>query len=224
MTSTPRKYTGDDNTIRLYFSFRSPYSWLAVFRAPATLGPTGLSIEYIPVFPPPDFPNDPARVPAKLEYIREDIERQARAYGLVAAPLAKLDCEWIKPHAAFMYALDQARGHEFALEVFAARFSRSQDIGDDTVIAQCATNAGLDPAATVAAQSERSLQERVFLGMIRGVQEDAIFGVPLFVYKGERFWGNDRIEWLLRSLDQQRGISVPDLQADLGAPVVGAKG
>jgi 2-hydroxychromene-2-carboxylate isomerase len=220
MTSPKRPYTGDDETIRLYFSFRSPYSWLAVFRAPATLGPTGLSIEYIPVFPPPDYPNDPARVPAKLEYIREDIDRQARAYGLLAAPLAKLDCEWVKPHAAFVYANDQGCGHAFALEVFAARFSRSQDIGDDTVIAECAKNAGLDPVATVAAQSERPLQERVVLGMIRGVHEDGIFGVPLFVYKGERFWGNDRIEWLLRSLDQQRGIAVPDLQENLMAPVV----
>jgi 2-hydroxychromene-2-carboxylate isomerase len=218
--TAPRKYTGDDKTIRLYFSFRSPYSWLAVYRAPIALGSTGLDIEYIPVFPPPNYPNDPASVPAKLEYIQEDIRRQASAYGLVSAPLAKLDCEWVKPHAAFLYAHEHGRGHAFALEVFAARFSHSRDIGDDAVIADCAKSVGLDPVAAVASQTERPLQERVVLGMIRGVQEDAIFGVPLFVYKGERFWGNDRIEWLLRSIREQRGAAVPDLQANLTAPVV----
>ena len=27
--------------------------------------------------------------------------------------------------------------------------------------------------------------------------EDRVFGVPFFVVDGERFWGNDRIEFLL---------------------------
>ena len=27
--------------------------------------------------------------------------------------------------------------------------------------------------------------------------EDRVFGVPLFVLDGERFWGNDRLEFLL---------------------------
>ena len=27
-----------------------------------------------------------------------------------------------------------------------------------------------------------------------------MFGVPLFVYRGEPFWGNDRIEWLVRAI------------------------
>ena len=206
-------------TLRFYFSFRSPYSWLAFHRAQLAAERGGLAIEYIPVFPPPDFPNDPARVPAKLAYIRHDVERLARAYGVSVKLPEELDCEWVKPHAAFLYALDQGCGPQFASVAYAARFSRGEALGDDAVIARCAAECGLDTAAVVAAQCEQALQERVVLGMIRGVQEDGLFGVPLFVWQGERFWGNDRVEWLLRRIDESRGASVPDLASSPLHPV-----
>ena len=30
---------------------------------------------------------------------------------------------------------------------------------------------------------------------------DGVFGVPTFVINGERFWGYDRIDWLIKKLD-----------------------
>ena len=215
----------ETHALRFYFSFRSPYSWLAFHRAQLAAARGGLELEYIPVFPPPDFPNDPARVPAKLAYIRHDVERLARAYGFGVKLPDELDCEWVKPHAAFLYALDRGCGPRFASVVYEARFSRGQALSDDAVIARCATEAGLaDAAAVVAAQNEKALQERVVLGMIRGVQQDGLFGVPLFVWKGERFWGNDRVEWLLRRIDESRGVVVPDLLSAPLSPVHGMPG
>ena len=212
--------TPSDQVVRFYFSFRSPYSWLAMHRAQAAFEGSGLSLEYIPVFPPPNYPNDPAAVPAKLKYIQEDTARIANAYGLVALPVAALDCAWVRPHAAFLYALDRGQGASFAKAVFGARFSEAKDVGQDAVIAECATRAGLDAAETVAAQDATPLQERVVLGMIRGVQEDDLFGVPLFCFGGERFWGNDRIEWLLRRVAEQRGQRVPDLVTKALSPIL----
>jgi 2-hydroxychromene-2-carboxylate isomerase len=221
-TSMSQPNATNDQSVRFYFSFRSPYSWLALHRAEQALAGTGLSLEYIPVFPPPNYPNDPTAVPAKLKYIQHDIARIANAYGLTTQPLAALDCQWVRPHAAFVYAQDQDQNQSiaFAKAVFSARFSESKDVGQDAVVAECASRAGLDASAVVAAQDESSLQERVVLGMIRGVQEDDIFGVPLFCYRGERFWGNDRIEWLLRRVAEQRGQRVPDLSQTAVSPVV----
>ena len=50
-------------------------------------------------------------------------------------------------------------------------------------------------------------------------QATGIFGVPTFVLDGELFWGNDRLEWLIRRIDQSRGRAVPDLAARPLAPV-----
>lgn len=206
--------------LRFYFSFRSPYSWLALERTQLAAAGAGLQVEYLPVFPPADFPNDPSKLPAKASYILHDVARLARAYGLPFKMPAALDCDWVRPHAAFVYAQDRACGPAFAKAVFAARFERGEPIGEDGVMARCAQASGLDAAELIASQADPKLQERVVLGMIRGAQEDGLFGVPLLVLGGERFWGNDRIEWLLRHVAESRGDGVPDLQRDPLRPVI----
>ena len=44
---------GATASIRFYFSFRSPYAWLAAERLEPELGGLGVPIERIPVYPTP---------------------------------------------------------------------------------------------------------------------------------------------------------------------------
>jgi 2-hydroxychromene-2-carboxylate isomerase len=210
---------GPGDTIRFYFSFRSPYSWLAFLRIEAALVGHDVALEYIPVFPPPNFVNDPAAVPNKVKYITQDLMRIAEAYGLRARSPSKIDTEWIRPHAAFLYARDQGKTQPFGRALFAARFMHDRDVGEEAVLHDVAVECGLEPAALLQAAGDTSYQTRVMEGMIRGAQEDAIFGVPYFVYRGETFWGNDRIEWLVRAIRRVRGLPVVDLSRDLLQPL-----
>ena len=34
----------------------------------------------------------------------------------------------------------------------------------------------------------------------RDAGTDGVFGFPFFLFRGQRFWGNDRIEWLVRAI------------------------
>lgn len=203
--------------VRFYFSFRSPYAWLAMHRLGPALRDLPVTVEYVPVYPPPQFPNDPAAVPAKLAYIAQDAARIGEAYGLTVHFPDKLDTEWVRPHAAFVYADSEGRGHEFAVEVFAARFSHGLDVGEDQTLADAASACGLDPTSIVKAAASPEFQQRVHAGMARGLTEDGIFGVPIFAYRGETFWGNDRIEWLVRAIQRAAGMTVPDLSEDITA-------
>jgi 2-hydroxychromene-2-carboxylate isomerase len=205
--------------IRFYFSFRSPYSWLAFLRVDRAIETLPVELQYLPVFPPPDFPNDPTAVPNKLKYIRRDVGRQAEAYGYTLGDLPPVDCEWIRPHAAFVYAHDQGKAKAFALELYGARFVRGRDVGEDAVMREVALACGLDAGALLAAANDAAYQTRVVQGMIQGVQEDSIFGVPLLVYRGEPFWGNDRIDWLVRAIRRAHGMPVVDLSRDPLAPL-----
>ena len=36
-------------------------------------------------------------------------------------------------------------------------------------------------------------------------EADGVFGIPFFIYQGQMFWGNDRIEWLVREIQLQTG-------------------
>ncbi|MGD8862329.1 MAG: DsbA family protein [Myxococcales bacterium] len=212
-------YAPETEPVRFYFSFRSPYSWLAMVRVEQVLAGEPVHLEYHPVFPVGEFKNDPAAVPNKLKYILQDIERMGRAYGLDPRPLANVDCEWMLPHAAWVYADDQGKGLPFALSLYGKRFEQEKNVGDDAVMAEAATEVGVDPEALLAAARDEAYQTRVMQGMIQAATEDHIFGVPLFVYRGEPFWGNDRLHWLKRAIREARGEQVVDLTRDLTAPL-----
>ncbi len=199
-------------TIRFYFSFRSPYSWLAFHRIRRAIEGLPVRLECVPVFPPKDYPNDPA-VPAKLPYIVADVERIARAYGLGVRWPREVDANWMRPHAAHLHAEKHGKGDAFALAAYAARFSEGRDLGADDTLASVASASALDPQGTIRAADDPALVRRVGEG-IKSAVEIGVFGVPTFVYREEKFWGNDRIDWLLRRIHEDLGRSMPDLRED----------
>jgi 2-hydroxychromene-2-carboxylate isomerase len=204
----------DDDAVRFYFSFRSPYSWIAFERIEQALEDLPVRLEPVPIFPPADFPGDPAANPDKLAYmIGHDMPRLCEAYGLTVGPPAELDVDWLPAHAMWVYAEDEGRGMEFGKAVYAARWSKSQSFADPATFREAATIAGLDPDATLAAGDDAAYQKRVIDGRQRGQEEDGTFGVPIFVYRGERFWGHDRIGWLVRAIRRANGLDpgpIPD--------------
>src|SRR5262249_13989419 len=88
-----------DNSIRFYFSFRSPYAWLASERLESELGDLGVEIVRFPIYPTPElFPNDAAMMPNKLAYIVQDVARLARERGLTVRFPPAADPDWSISH------------------------------------------------------------------------------------------------------------------------------
>jgi 2-hydroxychromene-2-carboxylate isomerase len=79
----------------------------------------------------------------------------------------------------------------------AARFSQGLDLERDETLRDLAIGAGLDDAALLVAAETRS-SAPIVPNDVAAVEQ--VFGVPTFVYKGQLFWGNDRIEWLVRAI------------------------
>ena len=192
--------------VRFYWSFRSPYAWFAVHRVETVLAGLPVTLEWIPVFPPPDpsaMVNNPTNVPAKIRYIWEDSQRFADAYGLEFKQPEQMDTEWARPHTAFLYAESQGRGPAFAKEAFAARFTRGEDLADDQVLSRIAALVGLDADKVTSAARDATLSERLGDGF-KAFFADEAFGVPTFIYRNEMFFGNDRLEWLVAAIE--RGV------------------
>jgi 2-hydroxychromene-2-carboxylate isomerase len=184
-------------SIRFYFSFRSPYAWLAAERLESELGDLGVPVERIPVFPTPGlFPNDPAAMPAKVAYIVQDVRRLARERGLRMQFPPAGDPDWSLSHAAFLGAQQQGAGHQLMLELFRRRFCDGLDLGEDDVIANAALRAGLDRDTILAAAHSDALRSEASDGFRLGIERDGIFGVPSFVYAGKLYWGQDRMHFL----------------------------
>ena len=188
---------GTTASIRFYFSFRSPYAWLAAERLEPELGSLGVPIERIPTYPTPGlFPNDPATMPAKVAYLVQDIRRLVRERGLTVRFPSAADPDWSLSHAAFLGAQQQGAGHQFMLEAFRKRFCEGLDLGDDDVIADAGQRAGLDRGTILAAAHSDALRSAVSDSFRLGIERDGIFGVPSFVYAGKLYWGQDRMHFL----------------------------
>ena len=120
----------------------------------------------------------------------------------------------IIPHLAYIYAEEKEKGIEFALEAYSSRFSMGNDIGDIDVLKRIANNCELNEGELIEASQSVEYQDRLNDRMSQR-NKDKIFGVPFFIYQGQKYWGNDRIDWLIRQIMLDNNKPVPDLKSDL---------
>jgi 2-hydroxychromene-2-carboxylate isomerase len=197
-----------NQSIRFYFSFRSPYTWLAAERLESELGDLGVPIERLPIYPTPEiFPNDPAAMPDKIAYIAQDIRRLARERGLTVRLPPSGDPDWALSHAAFLAARHHDAEHRFMLEMFRKRFCEGLDLGEDSAIADAARGAGLDADAMLSAAHSAELRGEASAGWRLAAERDRIFGVPSFVYAGKLYWGQDRMHFLRSAVVRKSGVA-----------------
>jgi 2-hydroxychromene-2-carboxylate isomerase len=187
--------------MKYFFAFPSPFAALADARIDDLVAGAGGELEPIPVVPPP-MPSPEGLAATiqefKISYALEDSERCARKLGL----------KWTEPPRG-VDATDASAGYYFAREqgcerayrnaVFVAGWGAGGDISDRDVLKECARKAGLSAEDFMAALASGQYQERVMAALQLCVEE-RVFGVPTFVVKGKRFWGNDRLETAIEEL------------------------
>ena len=193
----------EPDELRFYFSFRSPYAWLAAESLSETFDGLPVQLRLIPIFPTAEnFPNDPSRIPNKIRHLVKDVARLAQERGItVKYPKQTDPADWALSHAAFLGAQRLERATHFMLEAYRARFVRGSDLGDDAVLADAAVRAGLDAEAILDAAHDSELREQVRGNFNRGIEQDRIFGVPTFIYRGDIFWGHDRMRFVRKAIE-----------------------
>lgn len=205
--------SGERRAPRLYFSFRSPYSWLGL-RLLETLHPTAPEeIEYIPYWEPEPAILDALRdrkadflyapmTRAKHLYILEDVRRLTDEFGdHIRWPLDR-DGRWEVPHLAYLRARQIGREHELLRKLYDARWHEAADICDPDTVAAIARRMGLGPALDGAADdvSLRGLA----IALLERAYWDGVFGVPFFIVGHQHFWGIDRARAFVTALRDRR--------------------
>ena len=191
----------ENKRVRFYFAYNSPYSFLANTRIERELAPFGVEIDYKPVYSPrtgggPDL-NSP-----RIKYIFEDVGRFAEVYGLALKPGPFADTR--KACLGLFFAKEKGRGKTFHDDVYRARWLEGKDIGREETLAEIATRLGLDRQAFLTAL-EDARYEAALGASNKDAAADEVFGFPFFIYEGKKFWGNDRVEWLVRELKKGEG-------------------
>ena len=207
----------------LFFSFRSPYSYLAIGRYRELARGYDLEIALRPVYPlairQPDFFE--RNHPNWLRYTLLDIMRVAQFEGIPFGPprpdpivqdMATRKIAEDQPYIRRITRLGQAaagrgKGLEFAAEAAALIWGGAQGWHEGEHLAGAAERAGLD-LAELDAEADRdasSLDSEIAANQM-ALESAGHWGVPTLVFEGEPFFGQDRIA-LARWRMEQKGLA-----------------
>ncbi len=183
---------------RFYFSFRSPYSYLAAPRAFALSDHRDVDVAFRGVIP---MAMRGQAVPMSkrvhtLRDVKREAERLGMPFGRIHDPIGDgaMRCLHMAEHAA-----DAGRVREFVLGASRAIWAEAVDVATDDGMRGVGERAGLDWPGCRAALEDPALRERVEANTAR-LAGLGHWGVPVLALDGELFWGQDRIEDVERAL------------------------
>ncbi len=208
-------------TYDLYWSFRSPYSYLITHKLVALERDYDVRGNIRPVYPlavrTPEFFD--GRDPLWYSYLQLDIRREAEFLG---RPI-----RWPRPDPVQMdmatrtYPKDQPRIHRLTrMGVAAAERGRGLQFLDEASrtiwsgevdnwhegdhLSQAAARAGLDPDEIARVVDEEADRLHAVIEESQLAQRAAgHYGVPMIAFNGEPFFGQDRFDQFKWRLDQQ---------------------
>jgi 2-hydroxychromene-2-carboxylate isomerase len=204
---------------RVYFSFRSPYSWMGVRLLEERFPTAPQQIEYIPFWDPDahmlallhalggEYLYTPMSK-AKHLYILLDIKRSAAQFGYCLTWPVDVNAWWDLPHLAYLVARRVGKGQEFFWAAHRARWERGENIFTVEAIRRLADEVGANAEELARAPENEEIRAEGALALYRAYQDD-VFGVPYFKVGNERFWGIDRFEEFAASFATNAEIDVP---------------
>ncbi len=196
---------------KLYFSLRSPFSWMALRRLEERFPQAPEVIEYIPYWDP-DQQTELAlkeqgatfhytqMSKAKHLYILQDTKRLTQRFGYRMTWPIDIDPWWEVPHLGWLAARRTGQERRLYAALTAARWERGENICERDVLRRVAEEAGLDPEPIVAAVDDPDIRAEGTAALVQAYEDD-VFGIPYFKLGRHRFWGLDRLEDFLRALD-----------------------
>ncbi|KUO55672.1 MAG: disulfide bond formation protein DsbA [Sphingomonadales bacterium BRH_c42] len=204
----------------LFFSFRSPYSYLAVGRYRAMTDEYDLEIALRPVWPLALRQSDffERNHPNWLGYTMRDMIRVAQFHGIpFGAPrpdpiqqnMMTREIAAEQPYIRRITRLGQAaaqrgKGLAFAAEAAALIWGGAEGWNEGEHLAGAAVRAGLDLAeldAEVVANAD-ALDAEIAANQ-QALEDAGHWGVPTLVFEGEPFFGQDRIDMVKWRMEQK---------------------
>lgn len=194
-------------TIDYYLATNSPWAYLGHERFVALAAAHDASIDLVPVDLARVFPVSGGlplakRAPQRQEYRLVELRRWSEYLGIpihlepkyLAAP-PDVGARWVL--AALEQGIDA--GLAMAGGVMRARWAEEADTADPDALGGIARRAGLDATALAALAQSPGIQAKFDANTERAI-EARVFGSPWYVYRGEPFWGQDRLDFLARAL------------------------
>jgi 2-hydroxychromene-2-carboxylate isomerase len=191
--------------IEFYFDFSSPYSYLLSEQIEAIATKYGRSVRYKPTLLGVVFKISGMapliEVPLKGDYSRRDFERSARFAGIKFTMPDVFPVSTVTAARALLWlqSSGSAKSVPFVHTVLRAYFVHNRNISEPAVLADIASELGIDANAMAAAVQDPAIKDKLKAAVDESVKR-GVFGAPFVFIDGEPFWGNDRLPQMERWL------------------------
>lgn len=191
-------------TPTIFFSFRSPFSWMALHVLRREFPDYTTRFDMVPFFEPdPDSARElaarggafhyVAMSKAKHLYILNDTKRLARRMGLTLSWPVDVDPRWDLPHLAWLRARELGCDEALYDAITQARWERGENICEEQVLLSVLDAAELPAGELVDAAADPRIRA-LGVDALMQLYRDDVFGVPYFRVGRDKFWGLDRVQ------------------------------
>ena len=186
--------------IEFWFSIGSTYTYLTVERIfsvekennvkfiwkPFSVRQIMIEMENVPFTPPPKK--------NKSDYMWRDIERRAKFYGFEAKvpapyPLKEFDLA----NQIAILGMNEGWGIDYVTSTYKRWFQLGKEPATEPNITEILQELNLDKEDTLNKAQSSEINNQ-YLDNTDKAYKNGVFGSPTFIYEGEVFWGDDRLD------------------------------
>jgi 2-hydroxychromene-2-carboxylate isomerase len=190
--------------IEYFFSITSPWAYLGAERLIALAQRAQIPIKPVIITSIDENGWIPLKKkpPVRQRYVVAEIGRWSRHLGV---PLQQhnrpADLKDPTPAAMMVAAAEAAGDHSLPLAVALQRayFASAADIGDPQIRRGIADAAGYDGQRLLDSETASAVTQLWQQNRTRAI-ESGIFGSPTYIFGGELYWGQDRLDFLERHI------------------------
>jgi 2-hydroxychromene-2-carboxylate isomerase len=205
--------------LEILFDYASPWSYLADIRVDRELADLPIEIRRVPVYLRgfAAFAQGPPFSPAKLAYLARDFARCAEHHGVPWTPPAVLPINGLYLLRGHLYFEGRAEADAYRTAAFRAAWVEGANVSDPEVVAELATRLGVRREDFSSGTGTPAIKQKLRANT-DAAAERGVFGVPTFRIDDEIFWGQDRLDYVRRCLEDR--LCALDNVSDPGEAVV----
>ena len=186
--------------IDFWFSIGSTYTYLSVNRIAEVAKKESLSINWKPfsvrkiMMDMDNIPFTPPSKKVKSDYMWRDIERRAKFYGfeaIVPAPYPLKEFDLANQIA--ILGMNEGWGVDYVTITYKRWFQQGKEPATEPNLSEILNELNLNKDEISKNANSEEIKSQ-YLQNTDNAYKLGVFGSPTFIYKGEVFWGDDRLE------------------------------
>ena len=195
--------------IDFWFSIGSTYPYLSVNRIAEVAKKENLLINWRPfsvrkiMMDMDNIPFTPPSKKIKSDYMWRDIERRAKFYGFEAKvpapyPLKEFDLA----NQIAVLGMNEGWGADYVISTYQRWFQKGMEPATEPNLSEILNKLNLNKDEVAKNANSHDIKNQ-YLQNTENAYKLGVFGSPTFIYKGEVFWGDDRLEDCIKWINSQ---------------------